>query len=82
MISLLLNFYGEDTKEHMTDLVVFLCGISKGYIEIIVINKGSLDYVGLTQYIVERFDSIVNGLSKPVISECCTILNKMNEQIN
>lgn len=66
--SLLLNLYGEDIKEHMTDLVVILGGIVKGYIEIIVFNKDSLDYVGLAHYIVERIDSIVNGLSKPFLT--------------
>ncbi|WP_188006608.1 TetR/AcrR family transcriptional regulator [Sporosarcina sp. ANT_H38] len=66
--SLLLNLYGEDIKEHMTDLVVILGGIVKGYIEIIVFNKDTLDFVGLAHYIVERIDSIVNGLSKPFLT--------------
>lgn len=66
--SLLLNLYGEDIKEHMTDLVVILGGIVKGYIEIIVFNEETLDYVGLAYYIVERIDSIVKGLSKPFLT--------------
>ncbi len=67
--SLLLNLYGEDINEHMTDLVVLLGGIVKGYIEIIVFNKDSLDYTELAHYIVERIDSIVNGLSKPFLKK-------------
>ena len=66
--SLLLSLYGEGIKEHMTDLVVILGGIVKGYIEIIIFNKDTLDYIGLAHYIVERIDSIVNGLSKPFLT--------------
>ncbi|NYF25258.1 TetR/AcrR family transcriptional regulator [Sporosarcina sp. JAI121] len=66
--SLLLELYGEDIIEHMTDLIVILGGITKGYIEIIVFNKNSLNYVALAHYIVERIDSIVNGLSTPFLT--------------
>jgi AcrR family transcriptional regulator len=75
--SLLLDLYGEDIKEHMTDLVVILSGIIKGYIEIIVFNKDSLNYVELAHYIVERIDSIVNGLSKPFLTKELLVGNGM-----
>jgi TetR/AcrR family transcriptional regulator, cholesterol catabolism regulator len=51
----------------MPDLLALLGGITKGYIEIIVFSKESLDYNGLASYIVERTDSIVSGLSKPFL---------------
>jgi TetR/AcrR family transcriptional regulator, cholesterol catabolism regulator len=75
--SLLLDLYGEDIKEHMTDLVVILGGIIKGYIEIIVFNKDSLNYVELANYIVERIDSIVHGLSKPFLTKALLVRNGM-----
>ena len=67
--SLLLDVYGEEIREHMPDLLVLLSGMIKGYIEIIVFNKGSLDYDGLASYIVERTDSIVKGLSEPFLNK-------------
>ena len=53
--------------QHMPDLLALLGGITKGYIEIIVFSKESLDYIELGNYIVERTDSIVSGLSKPFL---------------
>jgi TetR/AcrR family transcriptional regulator, cholesterol catabolism regulator len=64
---LLLDVYGDEVRPHMPDLLALLGGITKGYIEIIVFSKESLDYNGLASYIVERTDSIVSGLSKPFL---------------
>ena len=66
---LLLDVYGDKIREHMPDLLVLLSGIIKGYIEIIVFNKDLLDYKGLASYIVERTDSIVEGLSEPFLKK-------------
>jgi len=65
--NLLVDLYGEKIRKHMPDLLVLLSGITKGYIEIIVFNKDSLDYKKLASYIVERTDSIVEGLSEPFL---------------
>ena len=65
--SLLVGLYGDKVNAHMPDLLVLVNGIIKGYIEIIVFNKDLLDYEGLASYIVERTDSIVEGLSKPFL---------------
>ena len=64
---LLLDVYGDEIRPHMPDLLALLGGITKGYIEIIVFSKESLDYNELGNYIVERTDSIVSGLSKPFL---------------
>lgn len=63
----LLDMYGEKVRAHMPDLLVLLGGMIKGYIEIIIFNKDLLDYKGLAKYIVERTDSIVNGLTEPFL---------------
>ena len=67
--SLLLEVYGEEIREHMPDLLILLSGMTKGYIEIIVFNKETLNYGGLASYIVARTDSIVNGLSEPFLKK-------------
>ncbi|QUW22780.1 TetR/AcrR family transcriptional regulator [Sporosarcina sp. Marseille-Q4063] len=64
---ILLDVYGNEIRPHMPDLLALLGGITKGYIEIIVFSKESLDYDELGNYIVERTDSIVSGLSKPFL---------------
>ena len=64
---LLIDVYGDEVRPHMPDLLALLGGITKGYIEIIVFSKEPLDYNELGNYIVERTDSIVNGLSKPFL---------------
>jgi TetR/AcrR family transcriptional regulator, cholesterol catabolism regulator len=64
---LLVDVYGNEIRPHMPDLLALLGGITKGYIEIIVFSKESLDYNELGSYIVERTDSIVSGLSKPFL---------------
>ncbi len=64
---LLVDVYGNEIRPHMPDLLALLGGITKGYIEIIVFSKESLDYNELGNYIVERTDSIVSGLSKPFL---------------
>ena len=64
---LLIDVYGDEVSPHMPDLLALLGGITKGYIEIIVFSKESLDYHELGNYIVERTDSIVSGLSKPFL---------------
>lgn len=64
---LLIDVYGDEVRPHMPDLLALLGGITKGYIEIIVFSKESLDYNELGNYIVERTDSIVSGLSKPFL---------------
>ena len=65
--SLLVDLYGEKIGAHMPDLLVLLGGIIKGYIEIIIFNKDMLDYKELASYIVERTDSIIEGLSLPFL---------------
>ena len=65
--SLLLDLYGAKIDAHMPDLLVLVSGIIKGYIEIIVLNKDLLDYESLASYIIERIDSIVEGLSEPFL---------------
>lgn len=65
--SLLVDLYGEKINEHLPDLLVLLSGITKGYIEIIVFNNSMLDPKKLAKYIVERTDSIVEGLSEPFL---------------
>lgn len=65
--SLLVDLYGEKISGHLPDLLVLVNGIITGYIEIIVFNKDSLDYKKLASYILERIDSIVDGLSVPFL---------------
>ena len=67
--SLLLDLYGEKVNAHIPDLLVLLSGIITGYIEIIICNKDLLDFKGLARYLVERTDSIVEGLSEPFLKE-------------
>lgn len=67
--NLLSDLYGDKISKHFPDLHVLLSGITKGYIEIIVFNKDLLDYNGLAHYIVERTDSIVEGLTEPFLKE-------------
>lgn len=64
---ILVDVYGDKVREHMPDLLVLLSGVITGYIEIIIFNKDLLDYKGLASYIVERTDSIVDGLSEPFL---------------
>lgn len=66
--SLLLGVYGEKVKAHMPDLLVLLGGLTNGYIEIIVFNKDALKYEQLAEFLMDRVDSIVNGLSKPFLT--------------
>ena len=44
-----------------------LNGIIHGYAEIVVFNLKMLNYPELANYIVERSDSIVNGLTQPLL---------------
>jgi len=64
---IILDVYGDKICNHMPDLLVLLGGLTKGYIEIIIFTKDLLDYKGLASYIVERTDSIVNGLTEPFL---------------
>lgn len=66
---LLLEVYGESITDHIADLFVLLGGLIKGYIEIIIFNKETLDYGGLARFIVERTDSLVNGLTEPFLKK-------------
>ena len=78
---LLLDVYGNEIRPHMPDLLALLGGITKGYIEIIVFSKESLDYNELGNYIVERTDSIVSGLSKPFLKSEQLIGYSMAEEV-
>lgn len=67
--TLLLGVYGEDIRMHLPDLIVMLNGIIHGYAEIVVFNLKMLNYPELANYIVERTDSIVNGLTQPLLKK-------------
>lgn len=64
---ILLDVYGDKIRKHMPDLLVLLSGLINGYIEIIIFNKDKLNFVELGAFIVDRTDSIVEGLSKPFL---------------
>ncbi|WP_158232054.1 TetR/AcrR family transcriptional regulator [Sporosarcina sp. P16b] len=64
---ILLDVYGDEIKEYITDLFVLLSGFVKGYIEIIIFNKDALNYNDLASFIVDRTDSLVNGLTVPFL---------------
>lgn len=69
MENLLLDLYGESIQIHLPDLIVMLNGIIHGYVEIIVFNKKMLNYTDLANYIIERTDSIINGLTEPLLKK-------------
>lgn len=66
---LLFDMYGEDIKKHIPDLSVLLSGLLKGYIEIIVYQKTKMDFLKLADYLFERLNSIVYGLSEPFLKK-------------
>ncbi|MDS9471808.1 TetR/AcrR family transcriptional regulator [Sporosarcina pasteurii] len=65
----LLDVYGEKVERHLPDLHVLLHGILTGYIEIIIFNKDSLNYEALAKFLVARTDSIVAGLTEPLLRQ-------------
>lgn len=67
--NLLLDIFGNGIRRHMPDLSLILNGIMKGYIEIIIFNKDALNYEKLASFILERVDSIINGLSEPFLKK-------------
>jgi len=67
--TLLLGVYGENIRVHLPDLIVMLNGIIHGYAEIVVFNLKMLNYHELANYIIERTDSIVNGLTQPLLKK-------------
>ncbi|MCP1122842.1 TetR/AcrR family transcriptional regulator [Bacillus sp. 3103sda1] len=69
----LLSIYGEEIAPYLIDVIIMLEGISHGYWELIIFNRGNVDISYLVRFILKRMDDIVAGLQRsndePVIGE-------------
>lgn len=65
--ALFVERYGQTISTHLPDLFVIVNGMTKGYIEIIIMTKVELNYKRLADYLVERIDSVVAGLKEPLL---------------
>lgn len=66
---LLIGVYGDDIQIHIKDLILLVKGITKSYVEQIVLRKTEFDYNELVKFLVERIDSLVAGLTTPFFKE-------------
>ncbi|GKV68155.1 TetR family transcriptional regulator [Sporosarcina sp. NCCP-2716] len=65
---LLIDLYGEGYRDRMPDLITMLNGILKGYIELIVFNKGELDHTRLPAFIRQAMDALTAAVGTPFLS--------------
>ncbi|MCG3087722.1 TetR/AcrR family transcriptional regulator [Sporosarcina cyprini] len=67
--ALFVERYGQAISAHLPDLFVIVSGMTKGYIEIIIMTRVELDYKKLADYLVARIDSVVAGLKEPLLDK-------------
>jgi len=65
---LLIDLYGESYRDRMPDLITMLNGILKGYIELIVFNKGEMDHKRLPAFIRQAMDALAAAVETPFLT--------------
>ncbi|WP_342600513.1 helix-turn-helix domain-containing protein [Psychrobacillus sp. FSL H8-0483] len=67
--NLLVGSYGDKVSLHLKDLILLVKGITKSYVELIVLCKTNFNYRDLAKFLVDRVDSLVAGLTTPFLTE-------------
>ncbi|ABS24136.1 MULTISPECIES: TetR/AcrR family transcriptional regulator [Bacillus cereus group] len=69
----ILSIYGEKVTPYLLDLVVIVEGISRAYLELIILNETEINLNHVSTFILKRMDDIVEGLvnsgEEPVLHE-------------
>ncbi|EOW9528806.1 TetR/AcrR family transcriptional regulator [Bacillus cytotoxicus] len=69
----ILSIYGEKVTPYLLDLVVIVEGISRAYLELIILNETEINLTHVSTFILKRMDDIVEGLvnsgEEPVLHE-------------
>ncbi|AWC30701.1 TetR/AcrR family transcriptional regulator [Bacillus cytotoxicus] len=69
----ILSIYGEKVTPYLLDLVVLVEGISRAYLELIILNETEINLNHVSTFILKRMDDIVEGLvnsgEEPVLHE-------------
>jgi AcrR family transcriptional regulator len=68
----LTAIYGKEIEPYFWDLSLFIQGILKSYLEVVMLDKIEMDFKYLSEFILKRMDDLVHGLLKsrdePVLS--------------
>lgn len=59
----LLSIYGVQAKSYLLDVIIMLESVTRGYIELIFLNKAQLDLRYVAKFILKRMDDVIEGLA-------------------